>query len=144
MAEAAAVTEERRAEFKAKITAFISSSDEKVAFPASLTMEERRAVHDLAYYHDLCKRSRGPKNNGRFIEVSKPTGQQKVQMAEQKKRRVGAVVAGAAPARPRSHASLRSTAPLEWKLNVRGLLCDSVMADTLTDVALRGRTMPAA
>jgi hypothetical protein len=100
MAEAAIVTEERRAEFKAKITAFITSSDEKVAFPASLTIEERKVVHDLAYNHNLCKRSRGPKNNGRFIEVSKPTDQQKVQLAEQKKRRESGKSSTASTARP--------------------------------------------
>ena len=65
---AAAAGDETKKAFEAQVKAFLADSGkEKLEFPTTLSIEERRMVHDLAYDNDLCKQSRGPKNGGRFM-----------------------------------------------------------------------------
>eukprot|EP01052_Picozoa_sp_SAG31_P030220 SAG31_NODE_3081_length_4701_cov_2.801608_6_plen_193_part_00 len=92
---------EVKAKFEAQIKEFMASDQEKLEFPSSLTIDERRMVHDIAYDNNLLKQSRGPKSGGRFITVSKPNSQQRQAMEEQKTKRQKALTAELGPEKQR-------------------------------------------
>eukprot|EP01049_Picozoa_sp_SAG25_P006399 SAG25_NODE_479_length_7519_cov_4.794340_12_plen_191_part_00 len=61
------------ARFTAEVRAFIASDQTEKSFPPTLDSLDRKTIHDICYELDLRCRSRGPKKDGRFITIYKPT-----------------------------------------------------------------------
>jgi hypothetical protein len=68
------------------VRAFIASGEVEKSFPPTLDSLDRKIIHDICYELDLKCKSRGPKKNGRFISIYRPTEHELAAMRAQKVR----------------------------------------------------------
>ena len=77
-----------------EVRAFVASAAAEMAFPPTLTAEDRKSVHEICYELDLTCKSWAPRTCGRFITISKPDAQQLAKLVDAKRRALERKAAG--------------------------------------------------